>query len=158
MSSDPAELIFFGEVSSEAVFEEAQQLGIPAESLQDAQVRQRVLHSRLVKLRTETASKVAAGLGMPITEQQACSIAKNSLVPEVRAEPTPLTAEERAIAAELYFHAVKAAVARHQGSITDKKARAEAERMVTVGERGLTNVQRIARAVGCLVVVGALAL
>lgn len=158
MSSDPAELIFFGEINSEAVLDEAQRLGISAESLQDAQIRRRVVHSRLIRLRTQTAKNVAAGLGITITEEQAGAIAENSLVPDIRAEPAPLDGQARAIAEELYFHAIKAALARHEGHITDKKARADARKMVAAGERGRTTLQRISRAAGCLVVVALTAL
>ena len=113
-----------------------------------------MVHSRLVKIRAGTARAVAAKFGIAITQEQARSIAKNSLTPEVMAEPAPLGREERAIAKELYFHAVKAAVARQGSSIKDRAARAEANRMVAAGERGLTGLQRFCRASGCLLVVG----
>ncbi len=156
MSSDPAELVFFGELSSKAVFDEAERLGIAAENLQDEQTRQRVMYSRLVQIRTETAESVAVGLDIAITAEQAEAIARNSLVPEVCADPAPLSSEQRVIAEELYFHAIRAAVARHEGSITDKAARTGAKKMIAAGERGLTGLQRLSRAVGCLVVVGAI--
>ena len=158
MSSDPAELIFFRELSSQAVFDEAKRLGVSQESLEDEQTRQRVLHSRLLRIRTETAKAVAAGVGIAITEEQARSIARNSLVPEVCAEPASLSVEERSIAEELYFHAIKAAVARHEGTITDKAARSGAKKMIAAGERGRTKVQRIGRATGCLVLVATIGL
>ena len=62
------------------------------------------------------------------------------------------------IARQLYFHAVKAAVARQGRSIRDRAARAEAQRMVTAGERGLTSLQRFSRASGCLALVAMFAL
>lgn len=158
MSADPAELIFFGDMSSQAVFDEAEQLGLSAESLDDGPTRQRVLHSRLLRIRTATAKSVAAGLGIEITDQQAGAIARNSLVPEVCADPAPLNPREREIAEELYYHAIKAAVARHHGTIAERAARSGARKMAAAGERGRTKLHRITRATGCLLVAAAIAL
>jgi hypothetical protein len=158
MRIDPAELILFGKMSPELFFEEAQTQGIPLEELKDEETHNRVLHGCLVKVRKAAAMAVAAELGMPITDEQACSIARNSLTPEVMAEPAPLGRQERAIAKVLYFHAVKAAVARQGIRINDRLARAEARRMVTAGERGLTSLQKLSRASGCLLVAAAFAL
>jgi hypothetical protein len=158
MPTDPAELILYGKMSPELFFEEAQRLGIPAGDLKDAGVHNRVLHGCLVKVRKDTAKALASDLGLPITEDQAYRIARNSLTPEVMEEPAPLGSEERAIARVLYFHAVKAAVARQGSHIKDRIARAEARRMVLAGERGLTSLQRLSRASGCLVMLGLLTL
>ena len=159
MRTDPAELILFGSVSAGLFFEEAEELGIPLKTLKgDGEIHNRVLHGCLIKARKATAKAVAAELNMAITDDQADSIAKNSLTPEVMAQPAPLAAEERAIAKVLYFHAVKAAVARQGISIKDRAARAEAQRILTAGERGLTSLHKISRASGCLVVAAVLAL
>jgi hypothetical protein len=153
MPTDPAELILFGNMSPNLFFEEAEELGIPPKKLKDEEAHNHVLHNCLIKVRKATAKAVASELGMPITDDQAHSIARNSLTPEVIAEPAPLARNERAIAKELYFHAVKAAVARQGSFIKDRAARVEAHRMVAAGERGLTSLQRFSRASGCLVVV-----
>ncbi len=158
MHSDPAELILFGEMSPKRFFEEAHELGIPQDHLKDEETYNRVFRDCLIKVRKATAQAVAADLGIPITEDQAYSIARNSLTPEVSAEPAPLATEDREIAKVLYFHAVKAAVARQGSSIPDRAARAEARRMVTVGERGLTGLQRFSRVSGCLMLAGMFAL
>jgi hypothetical protein len=158
MNADPAELIFFHEMTPEKFFDEVNRLGIPQEDLLDEEVHDQVFRSCLIQVRTETAKAVAAKLNVPITEEQARAIACNSLVPEVLREPAPLAPDQRAIALELYYHAVKAAVAGHGGSITERAARAKARQMVRDGERGLTRLRRISRAVGCLVVLGALGL
>jgi plasmid stability protein len=149
MSADPAELIFFHEMTPEKFFDEVNQLGIPQENLLDQEVHDQVFRTCLVKIRTATAKAVAGKLHLPITEEQARAIACNSLVPEVLPEPAPLAPDQRAIALELYYHAVRAAVARHGGSVTERAARAKAKRMVRDGERGLTWRQRISRAFGC---------
>ena len=122
MPTDPAELILFGEMSPNLFFEEAQRLGIPLRHLDDEETHNRVLRGCLIKVRKATAKAVAAELGIPITDEQAHSIAKNSLTPEVIAEPAPLATDEREIAKQLYFHSVKAAVGR-QGSGADDDAR-----------------------------------
>lgn len=158
MRADPAELILFGEMSPDLFFEEAEAQGIPPERLKDEETHNRVFHRCLIKIRKATAKAVASELGIPITDDQAHAIARNSLTPEVMDQPAPLAAEERAIAKVLYFHAVKAAVARQGISIKDRAARAEAHRMVTAGERGLTSLQKFSRASGCLVMAGMLAL
>jgi hypothetical protein len=145
-------------MSPQLFFEEAEAQGIPLERLKDEETHNRVFHHCLLKVRKATAQAVASELGMPITDDQARAIARNSLTPEVMAEPAPLRAEERAIAKVLYFHAVKAAVARQGISIKDRTARAEAQRKLTAGERGLTSLQKLSRASGCLVMVGMLAL
>jgi hypothetical protein len=158
MPTDPAELILFGEMSPDLFFAEAKELGIPLEKLKDEETHNRVFHGCLIKLRKATAQAVASQLGIPITDDQAASIARNSLTPEVMDEPAPLATEERAIARQLYFHAIKAAVARQGISIKDRVARAEARRRVAAGERGLTSLQKFSRAAGCLVVAGIFAL
>ena len=155
MSADPAELIFFREMTPEKFFQEAERLGIPLEGLQDHEVRNRVFHSCLIAHRAETTKAVAAALNLPITEDQATAIARNSLVPDVLPEPAPLTSEERTLAAELYFHAIAAAAARHGTAVTESAARAGAQRMIRLGERGMTAVQKLGRAAGCLVMLGA---
>ena len=155
MSADPAELIFFHEMTPEKFFQEAERLGVPLGDLQDHVVRNRVFHSCLIAHRAETTKAVAAGLSLPITEDQATAIARNSLVPDVLPEPAPLTPEERTLAVELYFHAIHAAAARHGTAITEKAARAGARKMIRLGERGLTAMQKFSRAAGCLVVLGA---
>jgi hypothetical protein len=101
---------------------------------------------------------VAAALNLTVSESQAQAIALNSLVPEVFPEPAPLAPDERALAEELYFHALKAAVAREGRLLSERMARAAARRLVRHGEKGLTLVRRLARAVGCLVVLGAVGL
>jgi len=158
MPTDPAELILFGEMSPDRFFREAEELGIPAEDLKDEQTHNRVLHRCLIRVRSNTAQAVAAELDMPITDEQARAIAQNSLTPDVMAEPAPLDRETRRIATELYYHAVKAAVTRQGNVIKDRTARAEAQRMVAAGERGLTGLQRFCRASGCLLVFGVLGL
>jgi hypothetical protein len=159
MPTDPAELILFRKLTPERFFEEAEELGIPLKRLKDdREIHDRVLRDCLIRVRKATAKAVAAELGIPITDDQAYSIARNSLTPQVIAEPAPLAADERAIAKELYFHAVKAAVARQGDSIKDRTARAKARRMVAAGERGLTTLHRISRASGCLVMAALLAL
>jgi hypothetical protein len=158
MRTDPAELILFGKMSPHLFFQEAEELGIPVQNLKDEEPHNRVFRSCLIKIRKATAKAVASELGIPITDHQAHSIARHSLTPEVTDEPAPLAADERAIAKVLYFHAVKAAVARQGGSIKDRAARAEARRMVIAGERGLTSLQKFSRASGCLVLAGMFAL
>jgi len=155
MSADPAELIFFHEMTPEKFFQEAERLGVPLEGLQDHEVRNRVFHSCLVAHRAETTKAVAASLNLSITEDQATAIARNSLVPEVLPEPAPLTPEERTLAAELYFHAIRAAAIRHGTAITEKAARAGARKMIRLGERGMTAMQKLGRGAGCLVMLGA---
>ncbi len=158
MHADPAELILFGQMSPDRFFREAEELGIPAERLKDEATRDQVFRGCLIKVREAAAKAVAGELGIPITDDQAHAIAKNSLTPTVMEEPAPLASDERVIAKELYYHALKAAVARQGSAIKDRAARAEAQRMVTAGERGLTRLQRFSRASGCLVIVGLLAL
>lgn len=158
MVTEPAELILFGQKCRDAFFQEAEKLGIPLEDLKDEETRNRVFRSCLIRVRKATAKAVAAELGIPITDNQAHSIARNILTPQVMADPAPLAPEERAIAEELYFHAIKAAVARQGSSIKDRAARAEAHRRVAAGERGLTSLQKLSRASGCLVVAGMLVL
>jgi hypothetical protein len=153
MSADPAELIFFHELTPERFFDEVNRLGIPEQDLLDQEVHDRVFRSYLIKVRTQTAKAVAGKLNLPITESQAEAIAHNSLVPNVLPEPAPLTPQERDIAQQLYYHAIKAAVTRHGGTITEKEARSGAKKMLRDGERGLTTLLKLSRAVGCLIVV-----
>ena len=152
MNVDPAELMFYKDMTTDRFFEEAERLGFSLEDLQDEDTHDHVFYSCLVNIRTETASAVAASLDIPLTEEQACAIARNSLVPEVSVEPARLQPQEREIARELYYHAIKAAAARHGESIADSTARIEAKRMVTTGERGLTVLQKMSRACGCQLV------
>jgi hypothetical protein len=150
---DPAELIFFREMTTERFFREAERLQIPVSTLQDQDVYNRVFRCCLTNVRTETAQMLAAALNIPLSAEQAAAIARNSLVPEVFSEPAPLAAEERAIAEELYFHAIKAAGERHGSKISDNAARRNAKKMVHDGERGVTSLQKFARTAGCLVVI-----
>jgi hypothetical protein len=150
---DPAELIFFREMTADKFFQEAERLEIPLPNLRDQETYSRVFRCCLTKVRTDTAKALAASLNIPVTDEQAEAIARNSLVPEVFPEPAPLAAEERAIAAELYFHAIKAAGTRYGSVITDKAARGIAKKMVRDGQRGLTPLRKLSRAAGCLVVV-----
>ena len=154
MSADPAELIFFQQMTPEKFFQEAERLGIGQEQLRDPAVRDRVFHDSLIAHRAETAKAVAADLNIPITDAQAQAIARNSLVPEVLAEPAPLTPDERTIAAELYYRAILAAAARHGAAVTEESARNDAQRMIRFGERGLTALQKFSRSAGCLVMLG----
>jgi hypothetical protein len=155
MSEDAAELIFFQEVTPDKFFQEAERLGIPKEELVNPGTKNRVFHSCLVNHRTLTAKAVAARLGLSISDEQALSIARNSLVPGVHSEPAPLSADERAIAEELYREAISTAAARQGASITEKDARVNARKMIRQGERGLTVAQKAGRAVGCLVMLSA---
>jgi hypothetical protein len=157
MGADPAELIFFREMTPEKFFAEVDQLGLSLEDLRDQPTHDRVFRSALVRFRAESAKAVAADLKLLITDEQALAIARNSLVPEVIADPAPLTTDERALAHELYFHAIKAAVARQGRTVSDRVARGDARKMVRAGERGLTRLQRLGRAAGCLVVLAVLA-
>jgi len=158
MSADPAELMFYREMTADTFFEEAEKLGVAIEELQDEETYDQVFYSCLVNIRTETARAVAKGLNIPITDDQANAIARNSLVPEVSSEPVPLTPEEREIADTLYYHAIKAAAARHGETIEDAVARLEAKKMTRTGERGLTLLQKLGRNSGCLAVLAALLL
>jgi hypothetical protein len=148
MNADPAELIFFHEMTPEKFFDEVNRLGIPEERLLNQEVHDQVFCSCLTKIRAETAKAVATSLNVAITDEQAWAIARHSLVPEVLPEPAPLTSDQRDIARELYYHAIKAAVARHGGSITERAARANAKKKVREGERGLTWLQKFTRAIG----------
>jgi hypothetical protein len=74
-------------------------------------------------------------------------------VPNVLPDPAPLTPDEQAIAAELYYEAIRAAAARQGSPVTEKAARTNARKMMQLGERGLTTLQKIGRATGCLVVI-----
>ena len=130
MKADPAQLIFFEELTTDRFFEEAEARGVPLEQLQDEDIYDRLFYACLVDIRAKTAREVAEAIGIDVTEEQAESIARNSLVPEVVLDPAPLTPEERKIAAELYYLAVKAAAARHNMPCDDKEARAAAKKMV----------------------------
>jgi hypothetical protein len=154
MSADPAELIFFQQMTPEKFFQEADRLGIGQDQLRDPGIRDRVFHDSLIAHRAETAKAVADNLHLPITDEQARSIARNSLVPEVLDKPAPLNADERRIAAELYYHAILAAAARHGVAVTEESARNDALRMIRFGERGLTAIQKFSRSAGCLVMLG----
>lgn len=158
MSADPAELIFFQEMTTDKFFDEAEDLGYELDQLQDEDAHNHVFYTCLVKLRAATAKTVAADLGIEISDEQATAIGKNSLVPEVALDPAPLSPEERQIAEVLYYNAIKAAVVRHGSTINDRSARAEARRMVRTGEKGLTWTRKLTRATGCLVVVAVLTL
>ena len=158
MSADPAELIFFQEMTTDKFFDEAEDLGYELDQLQEEETHNRVFYTCLVKLRAATAKTVAANLGIEITDEQATAIGKNSLVPVVALDPAPLSPEERRIAEVLYYNAIKAAVARHGSTIKDRTARVEARRMVRNGERGLTWTGKLTRASGCLIVVAVLTL
>jgi hypothetical protein len=149
---DPAELIFFRELTPERFFDEAQRQGVSAEKLRDIEVHNQVFSRCLVNIRAEIAKAVASALSIPISDEQAVAIGRNSLVPDVLPEPAPLDAAECALAEELYFHAIKAAVARYGNAMTDKVARANAKKMVRAGQRGFTRMQKLRGAVGCLVV------
>jgi len=146
--------MFYQEMSTERFFEQADRLGVSLEDLKDERTHDWVFYSCLVTIRAETAAAVADELGLDLTDQQAENIARNSLVPEIATGPARLSAEERRLAEELYFHAIRAAAARHGETIEDAVARVEAQRMVVTGERGLTRVQRFSRACGCLVLLG----
>jgi hypothetical protein len=154
MAADPAELIFFQQMTPERFFQEAERLGIRPDQMQDPEVRDRVFHDSLIAHRAETAQGVAADLNIAITDEQARAIARNSLVPDVLAEPAPLTPDERTIAAELYYRAILAAAARHRAAVTEESARTDALRMIRLGERGLTAIQKFSRSAGCLVMLG----
>jgi len=156
MSADPADLIFYGRMTPERFFAEAERLGIAEEELHDQPTYDRVLAESLIAVRAETAQGVAADLGVPIGDGQARNIARNSLVPDVLPGPAPLTPEERAVATELYYRAVRAAAARNASRVAERAARAAAQRMVRDGERGLTRLHQLARNAGCLVVLGVL--
>jgi len=153
MKSKPEELLFFKKMTSQRFFDEAKALGISSEELADEETHAVVFNSCLINIRAETAKEVADELGIAITDDHARAIAVNSLVPQVISEPAPLTADQRKIAKELYFHAVKAAVSSNNGTISDRAARADAARMVKSGERGLTTMYKLMNASGCLIVV-----
>jgi Flp pilus assembly CpaF family ATPase len=153
MKSKPEELLFFKNMTSQRFFDEAKALGVTAEELADEETHDVVFNACLINIRTETAKQVAEELDIPITDDQARAIAVNSLVPQVISQPAPLTHDQRKIAKELYFHAVKAAVSSNNGTISDRNARADASRMVKTGERGLTTMYKLLNASGCLIVV-----
>ena len=154
MTADPAELIFFGEMNPKVFFEQAKRMGIPTRQLEDKSTRDHVWRCCLQEIRVETVREVASRLGISLTEDQTRTIAAHSLVPEVNLDPVSLTDEEREKAEELYYHAVKAAVARQGQTLSEKTARADAQKMILVGENGLTRIQRTCRKAGCLVVLG----
>jgi hypothetical protein len=150
MTGDPAELIFFRSLTNDRFFAEARRLGLSDEQLRDGETYDRVFRSCLIALRSEIVQAVAEGLGIPVSEEQARTIGLHSLVPQVIAEPAPLSPEERRIALELYYHAVKAAAARHATPVSERAARAAARRMVRSGERGLSFFEKYVGAWGCL--------
>lgn len=154
MGADPAELIFFQQMTPEKFFQEAERLGFRQDQLRDPAVHDRVFHDSLIAHRADTAKGVAADLNIPITDEQARAIARNSLVPEVLANPAPLTPAERTIAAELYYRAILAAAARHGATVSEESARFDAQRMIRFGERGLTFLQKLGRSAGCLLMLG----
>jgi hypothetical protein len=149
---DPADLIYYGRMTPERFFAEAQRLGVDEQSLRDPAVYDRVLTSCLISVRAETAQQLAAELNLPITPEQADNIARNSLVPDVLPGPAPLSPEERKLAVQLYAKAIMAAVSRQHCTITEEEAYIGAEKMIRAGERGLTRIQKLARSAGCLVI------
>lgn len=157
MGADPAELIMFRDMTPERFFSEVDELGVSLEELRDQPTHERVFRAALVRFRADTVKEVAAELELPITDEQAQAIARNSLVPDVISEPAPLTTDQRALAQELYFHAIKAAMSRQGRTVNDRLARNDARKMVRAGERGLTWLQRLSRASGCLTVLAVLA-
>lgn len=150
MSADPAELVVLRHMTNERFFAEAERLGIGDEQLRDPDTYDHVFRCSLVRYRAETVAVVAESLGIPITEEQAQAIGRNSLVPTVIGEPAPLSGGERIIAAELYYHAIKAAAERLGQRLSERSARSAARRMVRRGERGPSLFDRCSQAVGCL--------
>ena len=100
----------------------------------------------LLTTRVRIAKIMAEDLGIPVSETEAISIAKNSLSPVDIAEPVPLTPRERTIAEEIHFHAWTA-FGRAKGT-GGFDARKTAKATVAAGERG-----RRQPVVGCLPVV-----
>jgi len=104
----------------------------------------------LIKGRARIAAIMAEDLGTPISENEAISIAKNSLSPQFIAEPVPLTPKEREIAEEIQFHAWTAFS--QQEGITGGDARRMAKQRVAAGERGRTAAMKVGEKAGCVIV------
>jgi hypothetical protein len=158
MSADPSELIFFREITPERFFRETERLGVGKVDLLDHAKRDGIFHACLLSHRIQIVKDVAADLKLAIADDQANSIARNSLTPGVLPDPAPLTAAEREIAAELYYRAIRAAADRQGTAISEKSARSGARKMIRMGERGLTRVQKMGQSAGCLIVLAAVAL
>jgi hypothetical protein len=158
MSADPAELIFFREITPERFFQEAERLGVGKADLLDHAKRDDIFHACLLSHRIQIVKNVAADLKLAIVDDQTRSIARNSLTPGVLPDPAPLTAAEREIAAELYYRAIRAAADRQGTAISEKSARTGARKMIRMGERGLTEMQKLGQSAGCLIMTAAIAL
>ena len=111
--------------------------------------------SSVVNSRMMLVSIMAEDLGIPITEAQALSIARNNLSPAFIEDPVPLSDSERSVALEICYHAWKL-YANKEGSsykLTEEQLRDTARRSVAAGERGCTTLMKVASAGGCFQVI-----
>ena len=69
MNADPAELIFFQQMTTDRFFDEAKDLGYELDELQDEETYNHIFYTCLVKLRSATAKSVAGELGIEITDE-----------------------------------------------------------------------------------------
>ncbi len=108
----------------------------------------------MIKGRANVVKIMAEDLGMPISDVDAITIAKNSFSPQLIADPVPLTPKQRAVAEEIHFHAWTAQTQADGTKGID--VREMAKQLVAAGERGRTTAMRVGQAAGCLVAVLAL--
>jgi hypothetical protein len=117
----------------------ASKFGFTVGQLQDPKIQAFLADELLVATRAEIGAGLCKQLGIECTNEQICNVARCSLAPD---EGVPLSAHERMIAQQLYFHALKddGGGTRPDGEYLDF-----AQRMLSSHAGGITTLQRIGR-------------
>ncbi|HUE72879.1 MAG TPA: hypothetical protein VMP01_18485 [Pirellulaceae bacterium] len=148
---DPSEVYSLsGEMTQEFFVLQAKAIGIttPAQ-LKEPAVQDYIVLQWLVYQRATRFERLCIQLGIAATQDQIVNIAKSSLVSHDRfPKGIPLSPQERAIAVELNYHALRDFARKQGDSTSEADLRADALNMVKSGEQGVTVLHKVGKFFG----------
>lgn len=123
---------------------EFQKLGLPLSVVKQPAVIEHIANNWVLSQRVNRVKALCQQLQIAVSEEQACNIAKNSLVShDMFSTGVNLSPAERVIAVEIHYQAQKRTLQKNGVFLADDEQRREAERGVAFGEKGITTLHKI---------------
>lgn len=146
-SMDLAELFDVSlKISVDFMVLECQRLGFPLSAIQESRVQDLITQNWILGQRIHKVNLQCQNLGIPVLEEQALNIAKNSLVShEMFSTGVPLSPDERVIAIEIHYQAQKRSLEKDGVFASENDQRSDSQRSIAFGEKGITTLHKIGK-------------
>jgi hypothetical protein len=144
---DPADVFDLdGKITGEFIFYELERLGLPLSAMQNPSVQKVISDNWVVEQRADRIGLLCQQLWITTNDDQLRSIAKCSLVShEMFPEGMRLSTEERLIATEVQYHALKSFSIKKGYQMSEDSLRTDAANTVAFGEKGITVLHKIGK-------------